>query len=154
MEPLTVAVATVLGKYAIDQGATLLKEAGEAAVAAARRLFQKVIDRLKADPAEAKNADRFVKNPEGYQTVLADALDDQLKSDPGFAAELQALVKEFEQARSAAITVTNTGSGDVFTGKNAFKVSTNTGTIIYGSQGVANVGNRNVEQTGPATGDG
>lgn len=31
MDPLTVAIIDVLGKYAIDQGITLLKEAGQAA---------------------------------------------------------------------------------------------------------------------------
>ena len=30
MDPLTLAISTLLGKYAIDKGATLLKEAGQA----------------------------------------------------------------------------------------------------------------------------
>jgi hypothetical protein len=102
MEPITTAIITILGKYAIDKGATLIKEAGQAAAEVAAKLFDKVLNRLKADPAEAKNAERFEQNPEGYKAPLADAVDDKLKTDPAFAAELKKLLEEFEQARSAA----------------------------------------------------
>jgi hypothetical protein len=129
MDPLTVAVTTILGKYAIDKGATLLKEAGKAAADAAGKLFQRVLDRLKADPAEAKNAERFEKDPQGYAKPIADAVADKVQSDPKFAAELQALVDEFK--KSANATIIQAG-GDVFMGDNAFKVNTNTGTILYG----------------------
>jgi hypothetical protein len=129
MDPLTIAVTTILGKYAIDKGATLLKEAGKAAADLAGKLFQKVLDRLKADPAEAKNAERFEKDPAKHQELIGEAIDEQVKADPDFAAELQALVDEFK--KSAGATIISAG-GDVFTGDNAFKVGTNIGTIQYG----------------------
>jgi len=112
MDPLTSTIVTLLGKYAVDKGASLLKEAGQAAAEAAGKLFQKVMDRLKADPTEAKNAERFEQNPEGYQAPIADAVDEKVKSDPDFAAELKALLAEFEQAKSAAsVAATSAGSG-------------------------------------------
>jgi hypothetical protein len=147
MEPLAVAVATVLGKYAIDQGATLLKEAGEAAVAVAGRLFQKVIDRLKADPTETKNADRFVKNPADYQTAVADALNEQMQSDAQFTAEVQALMHEYGQA------YTSSGSSIVINGNDAFAVASNTGTIIYG-RGAITTDSRNTNPVESTTGSG
>ena len=70
MEALIGPLMSILGKYALDQGASLLADAGQGARDAAGRLFAKVMDRLKADPAEARNAERFASNPEGYQAVL------------------------------------------------------------------------------------
>lgn len=102
MDPFTAAVVTVLGKYAIDKGATLLKEAGQAAADASARLFHKVMERLKADPVEAKNVERFEKNPEGYKQPIADAVEEQIKADPDFAAQLKALLEEIERAERTA----------------------------------------------------
>ncbi len=111
MDPLTSAIVTILGKYAVDKGASLLKEAGQAAADAAGKLFQKVLDRLKADPTEAKNAERFEKNPEAYQAPIADAVDEKVKSEPDFAAELKALLEEFQKAeRAAGVSITTTGA--------------------------------------------
>jgi len=133
MDPIVIAIGTIIGKYAIDKGATLLKEGGEAVAKAAGNLFTKVITRLKADPAEAKNAERFEQDPEAFKPVIQAAVDDQMKADPNFAAELKALVESFDKAQQAAgVSIVNTGSGDVFTGANAFKVVTNSGTINYG----------------------
>ncbi len=103
MDPITFAVTTILGKYAIDKGATLIKEAGQAAADAAAKLFQKVIDRLKSDPAEARNADRFEKEPVKHQELMGEVIGEQVKADPDFAAELQTLVDEFNQASGQAI---------------------------------------------------
>ena len=116
MDPLTTAVVTILGKYAIDKGASLLKEAGKGVADAAGRLFDKVMQRLKADPAEAKNAERFETNPQGYEQPVADAVEEKMKSDPSFAAELKALLDAFAAAqKTAGVTIVNTGSGAVAT---------------------------------------
>ena len=129
MDPLTTAVVTILGKYAVDKGASLLKEAGQAAADAAGKLFQKVMERLKADPAEARNAERFEKNPEAYQAPIADAVDEKVKSDADFAAQLKALLAEYEKA--ASVSITQTGSGAVATG----------GSVAAGAGGIAVGGN-------------
>jgi hypothetical protein len=108
MDPLTAAVMTILGKYAIDKGATVLKEGGRAAADAAAQLFRKVMERLKADPADAKNAERFEKNPEGYLQPIADAVEEQIKADPDFAVQLKALLEEYQAAEHNAHTTITT----------------------------------------------
>jgi hypothetical protein len=114
MDPLTTAIVTVLGKYAIDKGASLLKEAGKGVADAAGKLFDKVMQRLKADPAEAKNAERFEANPQGYEQPVADAVEEKMQADPAFAAELKALLDAFTAAqKTAGVTIVNTGSGAV-----------------------------------------
>jgi hypothetical protein len=113
VDPLIMLVVDILGKYVIDQGASLLKEAGQAAVQAAARLFEQVMNRLKADPTEAKNAERFEKNPEGFQPAMAAALAEHLKNDPDFAAHLAAIVKDYERARNTGAPSIKVGSGAV-----------------------------------------
>jgi len=132
MDPLTTTDVTILGKYAIDKGATLLKEAGQAVADAAGKLFQKVIERLKADPAEAKNAERFEQNPEAFKPAIEAAVDETVKADPGFAAQLKALLDEFDAAQKAAgVMIVNTGSGAV----------ASQGGVAAGAGGVAVGGN-------------
>ena len=139
MDPITTAVVAVLGKYAADAGKTLLQHAGKAVADAAGNLFGKVIGKLKDDPRFAWLAEPFSKNPAGYQAPVEAAVEAQVKADPNFAAELKELLAEFDQAqKSAGVSIVNTGSGDIFTGDNAFKVDTNTGTIIYGGSGNTN----------------
>ena len=110
MDPLTTAVTTILGKYAIDKGVTLIKEAGQAAANVAAKLFERVIARLKASPDDKKNAEHFEQNPEGYKAPIADAIDEQMKSDPNFAAEIKQLLEEFERTRISVTTTTVTAS--------------------------------------------
>ena len=141
MDPLTSTVVALIGKYAVDKGATLLKEAGQAAVDVAARLFEKIIGKLKADPAEAKNAERFEKNPEEFKAPVAAAVEEKMQAEPDFAAELKKLVEEFETAKSAAgITVAVSGSGAAAaqgsvaasTGATVFQVGGNAGDISIG----------------------
>jgi len=111
MDPLTSAVVAVIGKYAVDKGATLLKEAGQAAVEAAAKLFEKVIGRLRADPAEAKNAERFEKNPDEFKAPVAASVEEKMQAEPDFAAEIKKLFEEFQRAAGAAgVSQVSTGS--------------------------------------------
>lgn len=99
---LTMMVVNVLGKYAVDKGATLLKESGWAAVQAASRLCEFVLTQLKDDPADARNVERFEKNPQGYRVPITDAITDKAKSDPNFAAQLSSLLEEYIKTSRAA----------------------------------------------------
>jgi len=90
-------VVDILGKYVIDKGATLLKETGHSAAQAASQLFEKAMARLKADPAEARNAERFEQNPEGYRTPVAEAIAEKVKNDSDFAAQLTALLEDYKK---------------------------------------------------------
>ena len=132
LDPLTMMVVDVLGKYVVDQGATLLKEVGQVTAQAASQLCEYVLAQLKADPADAKNAERFEKNPEGYQTPIADAISDKTKSDPDFAVQLSALLEEYKKAQSAGnLANINAGSG----------VVASQGGVAAGAGGVAVAGN-------------
>lgn len=114
IDPLTMLVVDILGKYVIDKGATLLKDRGQSAVQAAAHLFERVIARLKSDPAEARNAERFAQNPEGYKTPVAEAVAEKVKNDPDFAAQLAALLEDYKKASNAVdASSIKVGSGAV-----------------------------------------
>jgi len=123
-------VVDILGKYVIDKGATLLKETGHSAAQAASQLFEKAMARLKADPAEARNAERFEQNPEGYRTPVAEAIAEKVKNDSDFAAQLTALLEDYKKA---IITV---DTSNVNT-----NVSATQGSAAAGKGGVAVAGN-------------
>jgi hypothetical protein len=131
IDPLIMLVVDVLGKYVIDKGATLLKEAGQSAVQAAAKLFEQVMNRLKADPAETKNAERFEQNPEAYRAPIADALAEKVKNDPDFAAQVAALLKEYERTLSTGVSSISVRSG----------AAAMQGGVAAGEGGVAIVGN-------------
>lgn len=136
MDPLTATIMTVLGKFALDKGATLAKEVGQAAVDAAGKLFAKIMDRLKADPGEAKNAERYEKDPKTFEAPVAAAIDDQIKADPNFAKELQQLVEQFKQAGGASLVasgITATASGAGSTAVGSIQVGGNAGPISIGN---------------------
>jgi len=128
-------VVDVLGKYAADKGATLLKEAGQATVHAAAQLFDRVMARLKADPADARNAEHFEQNPEGYQVPVADAIAEKLKTDADFATQLTALLKDYQHAISA-VSASSINMGSVDSGAVALQ-----GGIAAGKGGAAVAGN-------------
>ena len=130
IDPLTMVVVDILGKYVVDKGATLVKEAGQSAVQAATKLFEQVMARLKADPTEARNAERFAQNPEGYKTPVAEAVAEKVKNDPGFAAQLAALLADYKKA----III-------VETSKVNMGVVATQGSAAAGEGGVALVGN-------------
>ena len=114
IDPLTMVVVDILGKYVVDKGATLLKEVGQSAAQAASLLFEKAMARLKADPAEVRNAERFEQNPEGYRTPVAEAIAEKVKNDSDFAAQLTALLEDYKKASNAVdASSIKVGSGAV-----------------------------------------
>lgn len=135
LDPFTIVVVDILGKFAVDKGATLLKEAGQVTVHAAAQLFDRVMARLKADPAEARNAEHFEQNPEGYQVPMADAIAEKMRTDVDFAAQLKALLEEYQRAISA-VDVSSLNLGSVDSGAVAMQ-----GGVVAGKGGVAVQGN-------------
>ena len=114
IDPLTMVVVDILGKYVVDKGTTLVKEAGHSAAQAASQLFEKAMARLKADPSEARNAERFEQNPEGYRIPVAEAIAEKVKNDPDFAAQLTALLGDYKKASNAVdASSIKVGSGAV-----------------------------------------
>ncbi len=146
MDPLTTVVIGILTKFATDEGAGIIKKAGQATADAAGKLFHGVMNKLKGDPRFGWIVDQFVKDPENYKAPVAAAVEEEIKADPKFAAELKALVETFEKAQQAAgVTIVNTGSGAVATqggvaaGAGGVAVGGNvSGGIVMGNQQVTN----------------
>ena len=119
---ITASVMIVLGKYALDKGAELAKEAGPAAAEKAGELFKTVLNRLRRQPAGEVVAEEFKKDPETYEKPVAKKLETAVQADSDFAAQLQQLLDEFEEAAQQHAAATGTtyvslsGSGAVATG--------------------------------------
>jgi hypothetical protein len=131
MDPLTMLVVEVLGKYVVDRGATLLGEVGQTAAQAASQLCALVFSRMKSDPAETRIATRFEENPEGYRVPIADVIAEKAESDPDFVAQLTALLQDYQKAASLHALAIEVKSGAVATH----------GGIAAGAGGVAVAGN-------------
>lgn len=101
IEAITMITVDVLGKFVLDNGATLLKEAGRSAVQIASQLYELIMTHLQADPVDAENAERFEKNPEGYQVPVSDAIAERLIEDPNFSNQLSLLIERYREAANA-----------------------------------------------------
>jgi hypothetical protein len=116
MDPITNTVVGILGKYALDKGATLAQEVGRKAAEAAQEMLQLVLDRIGQEKPET--AAEFPKDPETYLKPLEKALQAQVAADQALAAQLQALLAKYEQAAqahaaSAGTRITQHGAGAV-----------------------------------------
>lgn len=100
-DPLTASVMMVLGKYAIDKGATLLKEVGPQAAEKAGALLQKALAHLRRDPKGEMVAEEFVQDPETYAKPVQKKLDELLQANAALKTELAALLAEYEAAAKA-----------------------------------------------------
>lgn len=132
IDALTMMVVDVLGKYVIDNGTMLVKEVGENAAQYATQLCELVLKRLNADPVDARNAERFKNDPEGYQVPMADAIAKKMESDPNFATQLSALLDEYKKITA----VKNSAKTEIRSGTAAMQ-----GGIAAGEGGVAVSGN-------------
>ena len=123
MDPLTAGILVVLGKYAIDKGAVLIREVGPAAAAKAGELFEKALNYLRGKPDGEFVADGFKKDPETYEKPVAKELEAAVQADPEFAAQLKKLLAGYEEAAKAyagdSYQATLTGSGAIAQGAGA-----------------------------------
>lgn len=114
MDPVVAAIITIVGKYAVDKGAELAKEAGPKAVEIAGKLFNKISERFSKNPADAQNLEKFTEKPETYQAPVADALEEQLK-DEAFAKEVEQLLEQYRAAApegAPGTTIISQAAGD------------------------------------------
>ncbi len=154
MDPLTTAIMTVLGKFAVDKGAGIAKEVGEAAAKAAGQLFDKVMGKLKDDQRFSWLTDLFEKDPKTYEAPVAKAVEEQVKTDSNFAAELDKLVEQFKQAGGTSLVasgITATAS-DHSTAVGSIQVGGNAGNINVGNTTTNRDGGVNISG-GTITGD-
>lgn len=150
MNPVTVSIVVILGKYALDKGLELGKEVGPRALETAAQMFKLVLDRIGVKRPET--AAEFPADPETYEKPLLAALEAELAADEAFAAELRALLARYEDAagqHAAAAGVSYRaevrGSGAVAQGKGAAAAGEG-GTAVSGDvQGGIRIGHRSRE---------
>ena len=134
MDPITASVAIVLGKYALDKGATLAKEAGPKALETAKQLFTLALDRLRGEPRGEFVAEAFEADPEVYQKPLEKELAEVAGADGDFAAQLQELMAEYETAAREHAAATGTTYTAILKGSGA--IAQGEGATAVGERGV------------------
>jgi hypothetical protein len=124
MDPLITPIVVILGKYALDKGVELGKEVGPQALDTAKEMFQLVLDRIGKKKPET--AAEFPNEPETYEKPLVSAVEAEVQADPDFAAQLQALLAQYEEAaqqyaaaHGISQTVTQTRDGAIAQGEGA-----------------------------------
>lgn len=100
MDPVTAAVLTILGKYALDKGSDLAKEVGPHAAATAKKLFQVALDRVRQRGKETI-AEEFEKDPETYEKPVAKEVAAAKAEDNVFADQVEELLKQYEDQAAA-----------------------------------------------------
>jgi hypothetical protein len=146
MDPLTVTVVTILGKYAIDKGVELGRAVGPQALDTAKEIFKMVLERVKKE--EPRTAEKFPENPEGYQAPMQDVLEETVESDREFAAQLRRLVEEYKAAKASYQSDSGTSYEAKLKGSGA--IAQGAGASATGERGVSVGG----DVTGPiVTGD-
>lgn len=97
-DPWTAYVMMVLGKYAIDKGATLTKEVGPQATEKAGMMLQKALTYLRRNPKGEIVADEFEEDPDACAKLMEKKLDELLQANADLKTELAALLTQYEVA--------------------------------------------------------
>jgi hypothetical protein len=126
MDPITISVVTILGKYALDKDVELGKAVGPKALDTVKEMFGMVLARVRQELRGEVIADEFEENPETYEKPLAKKVEAAADDDADFARELQALYERFQAQVKAHTGQTGTtysaqleGSGAIAQGNNA-----------------------------------
>lgn len=117
MEPLTATIIVILGKYALDKGLELGKEVGPKALETATEMFKIVLERIARKKPET--AAEYPDHPETYEQPLASAVEAEVQADADFAAQLQALLAQYEEAAKEHAAATGTVYKATVTGSGA-----------------------------------
>ena len=134
MEPLSATVAAIVTGFLTKGAAALGQQVGEAAADAARTLAQAVLDRLKADPAEERTAERYEANPEALAPAVEAAIDEAVAKDQAFATQLEQLVATFREAAGPrAVSIIGNVGGSVVVGDRNQVLDRSSGTISINS---------------------
>ncbi len=146
MDPITVAVVTVLGKYALDKGAKLAEEIGPQALETVKAMFGMVLARVRKEPRGEVIVEEFEADPDAYEKPLARKIEAATETDAAFAQELQALYEEFAAHAQAHRERTGTtysahleGDGAIAQGENAMAAGKGA-TVIRGHGNVVGDG--------------
>jgi tRNA(Ser,Leu) C12 N-acetylase TAN1 len=135
MDPITTSVAVVLGKYALDKGVELGKEVGPKALETAKEMVGTVLARIRREPDGEFVARNYEQSPEVYQKPMEQALDAEVKTDPSFAEQLQALLSQYDEASKEFAVETGRTYQATVTGSGAAAVGD--GAVAAGEGGIA-----------------
>jgi hypothetical protein len=94
MEPIIATIIIILGKYALDQGATMAALIGPKALDTAKEMFRLVIDRISLSKPDI--AAEFSKDPQTYQKSLKKSLQEEAANDDDFNKQLKTLLLNYE----------------------------------------------------------
>jgi hypothetical protein len=155
LDPVTGGVIVVLGKYAPDKGTELGKEVGPKALETAKEIFTAALQRLRRDPAGRVIADEYAADPDTYEKPVEKMLNETIADDADFKAEMEGLLRRFDEAAAAHAQATGQtytavlhgggaiaqGEGATAVGERGVNVGGNVGgTIVTGSGNVINTG--------------
>ncbi len=116
MDLIITPLMIILGKYALDKGVELGKEVGPKALDTAKEIFSLTLQHLRQDPKDKVIVDEFEKSPEVYEKPVEQKLTDALLADSDFAAKLNTLLSQYNEAAEAHKAITGikiTGTGAV-----------------------------------------
>jgi hypothetical protein len=148
MDPVTIATAalTVLAPYAKNAGRELVKTVGEVALDQAKGMLTWLKGRFAGDPVAASDLSRFEADPDNFEPGLKATIQQKVKADPAFAAELKKRVDEigpqidvFQRIKDGKLAVgvqaTNIQSGTVSVTQDAERVDEVIGVRANGDVG-------------------
>lgn len=134
MDVITASVISILGKYALDKGAELAKEAGPAAKEAAEKLFDKIIGYFRDKPETQAIANGYENNPTGYEVPMQDQVDTAVQQDADLKAELEKLIAQYKKEKEA-FQAAQPGSTQVSVSEGGTAV-VGSGNTVVGERGV------------------
>jgi hypothetical protein len=115
VEPVSLSVGAVVAALVLKAAEKTGEQGAESGWNAARRLLERLRSRFRErGNADAEAALARVEDPpasERHLKTLADAVDREASQDPGFAAELQRLIKEAESGGVKVQQVTQSAWG-------------------------------------------
>jgi len=154
MDPITISVVTILGRYALDKGVELGKAVGPQALDTAKEMFGMVLERLRQNPRSEVIADEFEADPETYEKPLAKKVEAEMKAAPDFAQELKALFEDYKEAAREHAAASGKSYSATLEGSGA--IAQGEGAVAAGERGVAvggSVGGGISTGSGNVTGD-
>jgi len=96
MDPLTVGLIAILGKYALDKAAEIIPVVGAEASRMITLIYNLAIGEVSSEGDKEKMvAENFAADPETYEKPFAKLLDDAINSNPVFANHLRELVNNY-----------------------------------------------------------
>jgi hypothetical protein len=138
IDPFTISIVTILGKYALDKGLELGKEVGPKALETAREMYTATLEHLRRNPKAEVIADEFEEDPEAAESLMQKKVDEALQADETLAKRLKTLLAEYDEKVQAYAA---SGTNYTATVKGGGAVAQGAGATAVGERGVHITGN-------------